>query len=184
MTTRIRRTPEQIANDLEARARVARSKAKNMERARQTRRAIIAGTSIEAMAAAGDSEAKSVWEKMLAGLRRKHDREAFGLEPLPDQGPEDHLPVNPPVIPQGDAEVAANARLTLAVNAWKDGKDAPRDVFDRLKIEVGEATAQLEQVTGVLWDGMKPELRRDFGLTDRPGVLVKAVRASQDGQAA
>lgn len=168
MTTRTRRTAEQIANDLEARARVARTKAKNMERALQTRRAIIAGIAIEGMAAAGDADARSVWSKMLAGLKRKQDRLAFGLEPLPDPAPDDRQPVNPPVVvpPAADPVEAAVARRNQAVAAWNAEKS------EKNRIGLGQAIAAYEKLTGKLWEDLPTIERIGWGLSDRPGELL------------
>jgi hypothetical protein len=146
-------------------ARVARTKAKDMERAQQTRRAIVAGIAIEAMAAAGDPDAQRAWDKMLAGLKRKQDRLVFGLEPLPESRPDDHQPVNPPAPPDLSA---ADARVVRAVEAWKSAAS------EATRVELGQSVAEFEKLTGELWSGLKPEARAGFGLADRPGELDRA----------
>lgn len=172
MTTRTRRTAEQIANDLEARARVARTKVKNMERAQQTRRAVIAGMTIDGMAAAGDAEAKRVWDRMLDGLTRKQDRLAFGLKPLPEPGPDNQPSANPladPVVAAADPLAFATARLERALKAWSSEKPT-----EAARIEVGQAIAGLERVTGKLWENLPSNQRVHWDLSDRPGELHTA----------
>jgi hypothetical protein len=171
MTNRIRRTAQQIANDLDARAQIAKNKVKNMEEAKRTRTAIIAGKSIRAMAAAGDPDASRAWDKMLTGLKRKQDRLAFGLEPLPDAVPDDQQPVNPPAPPAAsDPLEAATARLQQALKSWEGEK------LERNRVELGEAIAAREKLTGVLWENVPPAQRVGWGLSDRPGVLLDAPR--------
>jgi hypothetical protein len=172
MATRNRRTLEQIANDLEARALVARTKAKKMEKAKHTRTAIIAGESIRAMADNGDAEAKSVWGKMLDGLKRKQDRLAFGLEPLPEPEPDDQPDANPPaadpLVATVDPMPAAVARHHQAINAWH------ADSSERNRVGVGEAIAAIEKLTGEFMKDPPFPQRVGWGLGDRPGELVSA----------
>lgn len=177
MTTRTRRTTAQIANDLEARARVARTKVKNMERAQQTRRAVIAGMTIDGMAAAGDAEAKRVWDRMLAGLTRKQDRLAFGLEPLAEpESPSDQQAVNPPQVvpPKSTQPVHPEHRLTQALAAWNAADRAgPQEVLDPLRVELGQAIAGIERVSGRLWDKLPATDRGYYGLSDRFGEMLR-----------
>jgi hypothetical protein len=78
-----RKTKEQIKAGLEQRLQRIKFREKKEERATTTRRLIVAAAAIEAMAKAGDDDAKRAWDKMLAGLKRPQDREVFGLPPLP-----------------------------------------------------------------------------------------------------
>ncbi len=177
MTSRTRKTPEQMIAGLERKLQFVKSKAKNMERARKTRRAIIIGEAIQASAAAGDADAKREVDKALAGLTRKHDREAFDLEPLPEPRPDDQQPVNPPPVvpPKPAGPVDVQARLDRALAAWEAAKDSPMDVLEPLRVELSQAIAGIERVSGQLWGGLRTSKDREFyGLGDRPGELARA----------
>lgn len=175
MTNRVRRTAAQIAADLRARANVAEAKAKKVERAQQTRTAIIAGETIRAMAAAGHVNAKLVWDEMLAGLKRKQDRLAFGLEPLPEPRPDDQQPVNPP---PGPDLSAAEARIARAISAWTENSEIPNGNMEPFRIEMRDSFVEFERLSGSFFSGLKAVDRRSYGLSDQPGVLLDAVRAS------
>lgn len=167
MTTRTRKTPEQMIAGLERKLQAVKSKAKNMERAKQTRRAIILGQTIQAMADAGDADAKRAMDKVLAGLRRKQDRDAFDLEPLPDPGPDNRPAKNPP---GSGLLAAAEARRALAVEAWKVGNKTPD--ASRLQADLAYAIADCEKLTGECWTAISSQDRASFGLSDRPGELA------------
>jgi hypothetical protein len=183
MATRIRRTAAQIAADLRARANVAEAKAKKVEQAQETRKAIIAGKTIGALATAGDPDCARAWDKMLAGLKRKQDRLAFGLEPLPDASPDDQQPVNPPlvvppVLPPVPAAAPAGRehpqdRLNRALTAMDAAKDSPAEVREPLRVEVGQAIAGVERVSGQLWADLPAKNRSYYGLGERPGELLR-----------
>ncbi len=157
MTGRTRKTPEQMIAGLERKLQAVKSKAKNMERAKQTRRAIIVGQIIQSMADSGDTDAKAAMAKVLAGLTRKQDRIAFDLEPLPET---DEPPSAKP------SAVALADRLSRAVAAWND---PAQEKTPQLRAEMVDAIVALEAATGELFPGIKPEGRRGFGLGDRPG---------------
>jgi hypothetical protein len=117
------------------------------------------------MVNAGDAEAKRTWDRVLAGLTRKQDRLAFDLEPLPEPGPDDQRPVNPPT---SDPMEAAVARRQKAVEAWQVGQS------EQNRIEVGRAIAGVEKLTGTCWENVKAGERVGWGLGDRPGQLLEA----------
>jgi hypothetical protein len=164
MTTRNRKTPEQMIAGLERKLQVVKSKAKNLERQKQTRKAVILGMTIQGMVDAGDAEAKFMVDRILAGLTRKQDRVAFDLEPLPEQGPDDQPAVNP----SASDLSAAEAHVGRAVKAWNDDKS------ERNRIELGEAVAAFERLTGECWKPMASHERAGWGLSDRPGELATA----------
>jgi hypothetical protein len=171
MTTRIRRTAEQIANDLEARARVARTKVKNMERAKQTRTAIIAGEAIRAMVNSGHANANLVWDEMLAGLKRDQDRKAFDLEPLPEPDNQPAANSSEPE-PESDLDVRVlKDRVSRAIGAWNAPGINRADVKP-LEDELVDSVVALEKATGKCYSGIKD--RSVFGLSDRPGELARA----------
>jgi hypothetical protein len=187
MATRIRKTPEQKANELERMARAARKKANQVGDAKRTRRAVIGGLAIQAMAAAGDRDCERAWNKMLAGLKRKQDRLAFDLEPLPEPRADDDQPVNPPVLavppvvppvpaasPAPARPVHPQDRLDRAVAAWDAAKDSPAEVREPLRVEVGQAIAGVERVSGQLWADLPAKNRSYYGLGERPGELARA----------
>jgi hypothetical protein len=165
MTTRNRKTPEQMIAGLERKLQAVKSKAKNMERQKQTRRAVILGMTIQAMADTGDPDAKRMTEKVLAGLTRKQDRLAFDLEPLPEQGPDDQPAANP--LPSNPLAVA-EARRLQALKAWDDDKS------ELNRVGLGEAIAACERLTGKCWEQLASDQRAGWGLTDRPGELARA----------
>ncbi len=173
MTTRTRRTAAEIAIERRAIADVAEAKAKKIEDAGRNRRIYIGGSAIQAMAAAGDEDCERAWNKMLAGLVRKQDRLAFGLEPLPVSRPDDQQPVNPPESPD---LTAAKLRLDRAVEVFNvDVKSPPGPHSARLRSDLIEAIVGFEKLSGEVWDGLKdPKGREAFGFTDRPGELAKA----------
>lgn len=154
MTGRTRKTPEQMIAGLERKLQTVKSKAKNMERAKQTRRAIILGQTIQSMADSGDADAKAAMAKVMASLTRKQDRIVFDLEPLSDAAA-DPLP-------------AAVARRDQAIRAWKDDKS------QAAMIEVRDSIAACEKLSGTLFERLPPTERAGFGLGDRPGELLKA----------
>jgi hypothetical protein len=175
MAARIRRTKEQRANELQLKLQKVKSEMKDEVRAAETQRAVILGKIIQARAAAGDVDAKREVDKMLAGLTRKQDRLAFGLEPLPEPRPDDQQPVNPPPVvpPRPAVPVDVQTRLDHALTAWKAADGSPRDVLEPLRVELSQAIAGIERVSGQLWSGFKTTKDRDFyGLGDRPGELV------------
>jgi hypothetical protein len=177
MAARIRRTKEQIANELQLKLSKVKSEMKDEVRAAETQRAIILGKTIQGMAAAGHANAKLVYDEILSGLKRKQDRFAFGLEPLPEPEPDDQQPVNPPLVvpPKPAGPVDVQARLDRALTAWKAAEGSPRDVLEPLRVELGQAIAGIERVSGQLWSGLRTKEDRDFyGLTDRPGELARA----------
>jgi hypothetical protein len=165
MTTRNRKTPEQMIAGLERKLQAVKSKAKNMERQKQTRRAVILGMTIQAMADAGDPDAKRMTEKVLAGLTRKQDRLAFDLPPLPEPEPGHQPALNP----SGPDLSGAEARVGRAVKAWNDD-----DKSERNRVELGEAVAAFERLTGECWKPMASHERAGWGLSDRPGELARA----------
>ncbi len=146
-----------------------------MEQAQETRQAIIAGKTIGALATAGDSDCARAWDKMLAALKRKQDRLAFGLDPLPEARPDDQQPVNPPlVVPTKSAgPVDVQARLDRALAAWEAAKGNPREVLEPLRVELGQAIAGVERVSGQLWGRLPATDRGFYGLSDRPGERLR-----------
>ncbi len=185
MATRVRRTAAQIAADLRARANVAEAKAKKVERAQQTRTAIIVGETVRGMVNAGDAEAKRIWDRVVASLTRKQDRLAFGLKPLPEARPDDNQPVNPPVLavppvvqpvpaaspPAG--QVHPEDRLKRALAAWNASEKMPQAEREPLRIELGQAIAGVERVSRMLWKELPATDRRYYGLSDRPGEMLR-----------
>lgn len=165
MNTRVRRSPEAIAAELRRKATAAEKKVKNLRRASETRRSIIAGFVLKTMAESGDRDAERAWERMLAGLKRPQDRVAFGLEPLPEVKPSDQPGEQPPL---PDYMLVADRRLSAAVVAWKTSQ-APV-----VKDELVGAIIQWEDLTGKPWPHLKD--RASFGFSDQPGKLL--VRAS------
>jgi hypothetical protein len=157
MANRVRRTHEQIAAELRLKLQGVESKMKNEARTMQTRRAVILGSAIQSMAESGDNDAKRVVDKVLAGLKRKQDRVAFDLEPLPEQEP-----AAQPSVP------ALADRVSRAVAAW----NAPGDKTPERRVEMVDAIIALEVATGKLFPGIKSEGRPGFGLGDRPGERV------------
>lgn len=81
-TTRTRRTPEQRAAFHEAKAAKARKEAQATARTLETRRKVIAGGALLAMAENDDKLAVVMLQRITGGLKRPHDRAAFGLPPL------------------------------------------------------------------------------------------------------
>jgi hypothetical protein len=157
MAERIRRTHEQRQAELERKLQRVKSERKKMESARRTRRAVILGTTIEAMAEAGDLEAKRAMDKVLAGLTRSQDRKMFDLEPLPDADAD------------ADPLAAALARRQAAILVWNDSDKSPAD-----RVVVAEAMAACERLTGKCWEKMELKDRAGWGLSDRPGELLRA----------
>jgi hypothetical protein len=155
MAIRNRRTPEQLFNDYTRKAQAAKAKGKKMERAKQTRTAIIAGEAIRAMVNSGHVNANLVWDEMLAGLKRDQDRKAFDLEPLPEEDNQ----------PEPDLLVAAQDRRQRAVQAWNDS-----DKSAEFRSEMVNSVIAEEKLTGKCYSGIND--RAGFGLSDRPGVLV------------
>jgi hypothetical protein len=176
MAARIRRTKEQIANELKLKLQKVKSEMKDEVTAAETRRAVILGKIIQARAAAGDVDAKREVDKMLAGLTRKQDRLAFGLEPLPESRPDDQQPVNPPPVvpPRPAGPVDVQARLDRAVAAWKSAQGSPHEVLEPLRVELGHAIAGVERVSGQLSELLEAKDRKFYGLGDRPGELARA----------
>jgi hypothetical protein len=164
MATRNRRTAKQIAEDLEARARVARSRAKKVESAQETRAAIIAGKTIRGMVDAGDAEAERVWDKMLAGLKRDQDRKVFGLPLLSPAAGDNQEAGQPPAKPL----LEIDARIVRAVEEWNKLKS------NEARDELRDAIIAFETVTGQVATTVKPEQRRGFGLGDLPGQRLLA----------
>ncbi len=164
MTGRTRKTPEQMIAGLERKLQAVKSKAKNMERAKQTRRAIILGQTIQSMAESGDANAKATLAKVIASLTRKQDRIAFDLEPLPDAGPDNQPSVNQPA---PDVLAVALSARKQAIEGWKN------DRSNAQKSLVSDAMAAVEKLTGKPWAEL-PAVEREFwGLTDRLGEVVR-----------
>ena len=180
MATRIRRTAKQIADDLEARARVARTRARKVESAQETRAAIIAGKTIRGMVDAGDVEATRVWDKMLAGLKRDQDRRVFGLPLLPAAADATPAPVSAPVaqpapaappVPRptpSDRAADLSNRLDRAVAAHKAGPTV------ETAAALAAVVVEFETITGKLFSGIQPEHRVGFGLGPGPAERLKA----------
>jgi hypothetical protein len=171
MATRIRRTPEQLFNDYTRKAQAAKAKGKKMERAKQTRTAIIMGEALRGMANAGDAEAKLMVDRILAGLKRDQDRKAFDLEPLPEEGyqPGPEPEPGPDNQPEPGLLVIAQARRKRALEAWK-GNDQSAE----LRSEMVNSIIAEEKLTGKCWENLPLNERADWGLSDRPGVLLRA----------
>jgi hypothetical protein len=171
MTVRKRKTPQQLIEMHKRKASALEKKVKNVEKAKRTRQLILHGEALVARAAAGDPVSQAEVARNLAGLTRKHDRAAFDLEPLPEPGPDDHLPVNPPapVTPPAAASPLdlAVARRKRAVEAWNVA------TTEKNRIELGDAIAAWEELTAVLWGGIEPEKRLGFDLGDGPGVVLR-----------
>lgn len=160
MAERIRRTHEQRQAELERKLQRVKSERKKMEEARQTRRAIIIGKTIQSMADSGDAEAKLMVDRILAGLKRDQDRKAFDLEPLPEPRPE------PDNQPEPGLLVIAQARRQRAVEAWKGSDQSAEFQSELVNAVIGE-----EKLTGECWSGIKDRSR--YGLSDRPGELAR-----------
>jgi type IV secretory pathway VirB10-like protein len=162
-----------MAAELKLRATAAAAKHKKEERDRRTQQLILYGLGVLAQVAAGDDDAKRVAEKTLAALTRDHDRKAFDLPPLPKPKPKPepvHQPENQPAAnppAASDPMAAAIARHQRAANAW----DADRS--ERNRIELGQAIAQFEKLTGKCLEGLSSVDRVSWGLSDRPGELLK-----------
>jgi hypothetical protein len=173
--TRKRRTPEQMIPGIKRRLKRVKSDAKKLEKAMRTRQAVILGEALRGMAKSGDVAAELMVNKIMAGLKRKQDRIAFGLEPLPEPEPEPGP--GPDIQPEPDNQPAANssepdldvraldARVSRAVDAWNNGSKSAE-----LQSEFVDAVVAFETLTGRLFAGI--EDRPAFGLSDRPGVLV------------
>jgi hypothetical protein len=160
MAERIRRTHEQRQAELERKLQRVKSERKKVEQARRTRRAVILGTTIEAMAEAGDLEAKLAMDKVLAGLTRNQDRKMFDLELLP----EGDQPAAKPSV--ADLEDRVNLAATVWTNELKTAET---------KGNLTDAIIALETATGELYSGMKqPETRKSYNLGDRPGQRLRA----------
>ncbi len=169
MTTRIRRTSAQVAAELMLKATAAAVKVKNEDRAKRTRQLILHGEGVLAQAAAGSDDAKRVVEKTLAGLTRDNDRKAFDLPLLPKPQPQPGPDNQPAANPSGsDPMAVAIARHKRAVTAW----EAERS--ERNQIELSQAIAGYEKLTGKCLEGLSSSDRVGWGLSDRPGVLLKA----------
>lgn len=82
MATRIRKTPEQRVAALEKDLALARKTAQERQRAVDVRRKVILGGALQEQAKRGSPPAVQVLERIMRGLRRPHDRAAFGLAPL------------------------------------------------------------------------------------------------------
>ncbi len=162
MTGRTRKTPEQLIAGLERKLQLAKSRKKNLEQAQRTRRAVILGTTIQAMAESGDDDAKRAMTKVMAGLTRKQDRDVFGLPPLPDQA----QPAGKPV-PASVAEI--DDRIRRAVTAWNDGEKTPQ-----ARAELVEAVIAMETVTRKVSTVFQPESRAAYGLGPGPAERLKA----------
>jgi hypothetical protein len=150
---------------LERKLQAAKSKAKNMERAKQTRTAIIIGEALRGMANAGDAEANLMLDRIMDGLKRDQDRRAFGLEPLPEPEPEPEP--GPDNQPEPGLLVIAQARRKRALEAWK-GNDQSAE----LRSEMVNSIIAEEKLTGKCWENLPLNERADWGLSDRPGELV------------
>ncbi len=190
MTTRKKKTVGERAAVAEAKARKLRARANDVERAKRTRQLILQGEGLAARIAAGDPSAKAEWDKTLDGLKRDHDRAAFDLEPLAKPGPDNHLPVNPPTLPplpplptlppvnpppvvppKPAGPVDVKARFDQALDAWNDKTEISKEERELRRVELGEAIAGYERVSGQLWTGVTN--RRHFGLGDRPGEILR-----------
>jgi type IV secretory pathway VirB10-like protein len=169
MADRIRRTHEQRQAELERKLQRVKSERKKMEQARRTRRAVILGTTIEGMAEAGDPEAKKAMDKVLASLTRNQDRKMFDLDPLPDDQPDNQPGANSPAVdpPVDDPLAAALARRKRATGAWKDDKSPAQ------KEEVAAAIAEVETLTGEVWEKIESGDRPFWGLGVGPGERIR-----------
>jgi hypothetical protein len=181
MAIRNRRTPEQVIKGLERKLQAVKSKAKNMERAKQTRKSIIIGTTIQGFVDAGDADAKRMMDKVLAGLTRNQDRLVFGLEPLPDSKPASASPPSPAAKPEtanpppNRSLAEAEARLNRALESWKNTEGIDASQVELRRKELVSSIVGFEKLTGICWPGLgKPGQRNAFGLGDRPGELVGA----------
>lgn len=135
-----------------------------MERAKQTRVAIIVGQSLQGMVNAGNANATSVWNEILAGLTRDQDRLALGLDPLP--GSDSAVkPVSGSSA--SDPMADAVARRSQAIKAWEGEKS------EQNRIRVGQAMAACEKLTGKVWEHLPLDQRLGWGLGDSPGELRK-----------
>jgi hypothetical protein len=157
MATRIRRTNEQIANELKLKLQKVNSDIKEEGRKAESHKAIIIGKALQGRANGGNANAKRELAEILAGLTRDQDRKAFGLDLLPGNGPDNQ--------PEPGLLVIAQARRQRAVEAWK-GSDQSAE----FQSELVNAVIEEEKLTGECWSGIND--RASYGLSDRPGELV------------
>jgi predicted component of type VI protein secretion system len=150
-------------------ATAAAVKVKNEDRAKRTRQLILQGEALMARVAAGSVSAKVEWDMTLAGLTRDHDRKAFDLPPLPKPQPQPGPDNQPAANPSGsDPMAVAIARHKRAFNAWE------AEQSERNRIELGQAIAGYEKLTGKCLEGLSSSDRVGWGLGDSPGELLKA----------
>jgi hypothetical protein len=169
MANRIRRTKEQVANELQLKLTKVKSDMRDEARKAENHKAIILGKTLQLRANNGNANAKRELDEILAGLMRDQDRKAFGLEPLPGNGSDNQPAANPS---GSDPMAVAIARHKRAAKAWE------AEGSERNRIEMGQAIAEYEKLTGKPLEGLPSSDRGGWGLGDLPGELLKAARAS------
>lgn len=178
MATRIRRTPEQVRNELKAKLQKVESKMKDEARRAENHRAIILGKTLQARANGGNANAKRELDDILDGLTRDQDRRAFGLDLLPGPAP---APVAPaaqptPVAPPAPAAPAARQpvneishRVQRAVDVWNLGPQTAE-----ARAELAGAIIAMERVTREVSQVVPVGTRSSFGIGPGPGELLTA----------
>jgi hypothetical protein len=163
MATRIRRTNEQIANELKLKLQKVNSDIKEEGRKAESHKAIIIGKALQSRANNGNANAKRELAEILTGLTRDQDRKAFGFDLLPELEPDNQ----PEPEPEPGLLVIAQARRKRALEAWK-GNDQSAE----LRSEMVNSIIAEEKLTGKCWENLPLNERADWGLSDRPGELV------------
>jgi hypothetical protein len=167
MTDRVRRTAKELAEIAKARAVIAMARANKVEGKKKGKRHRAAASMIETMIDEGDKEAKLVWDRMLARLKSDADRRAFDLDPLPKKVDE------PAATPSKSELLAAAAERSKQANeVWKTDKS------QAAKIEVGQALAAYEGLTGKISEGLPEKERANWGLTNVPGEFTSVLWAA------